>query len=333
MSKASPTFYIFHGDDDLRIDEEVAKMRAKMEESSPNASMNIDEFDGERTEAGAVLGAASSFPFLADKRLIIVKGMLAHITRKGAGATGKKAVEMLLETLPTLPDWTRLVFVERGKLDERHKILLLARQIEGSGIEKAFVAPKDSTSWILKRAQDAYQAQMEPRAAASLSEVTQGDLRLADNELVKLVAFVGPDRAITEADVAALTPYVAEARIFDMIDALAEGRGKAAMVLLYRLLEQKDQDPFKIYGSIISQFRNLLLVKEYLSAGGYPGGISEGLGMHKFVAEKLSRQSRKFTLEQLEQVYRILHEYDVKMKTGGVAPDLALDLLVARLSA
>ena len=46
--KQSPTFYIFHGEDDLSIDEAVAKLRAEMGDDA-NADLNINEMEG--TEA------------------------------------------------------------------------------------------------------------------------------------------------------------------------------------------------------------------------------------------------------------------------------------------
>ena len=53
------TFYIFHGDDDLQIEQKVNDMRAKMGKST-EAMMNISEFDGESTGAGEILAAAGS---------------------------------------------------------------------------------------------------------------------------------------------------------------------------------------------------------------------------------------------------------------------------------
>ena len=55
-----------------------------------------------------------------------------------------------------------------------------------------------------------------------------GDLRAADSELYKLSLYVDGERAIGEADVSLLTPYVSETSMFDMVDALAEGRTAAA---------------------------------------------------------------------------------------------------------
>ena len=137
----TPTFYVLHGTDDLRLSEEVERLRAQMGDS-PNAEMNISEFDGEIASVPEIMNAAMSFPFLADKRLVIARGLLSWITRKGAGESGKRGVEQLVRELPQLPDWSRVVFVERGKLASNHKILKLAQQ-DKSGYEKAFNAPKD----------------------------------------------------------------------------------------------------------------------------------------------------------------------------------------------
>lgn len=329
MAKATPTFYLFHGDDDLRIEEEVAKMRARMGDPT-TADMNTSEFDGTVTDAAQVLGAVTSYPFLADKRLVVVKDLLTHITRKGAGDTGKKAVERLVRDLPLLPDYARLVFVERVKLPDSNKILKAAHDHD-TGFEKAFVLPKDSSAWILTRAKEAYNAQIDGRAAAALASVVGSDTRRADNELFKLAAYVGDGRAITEADVALLTPYVAEATVFSIIDAIAEGRGKTALDSVRRYATSED-DIFALYGMITRQFRLLLLTKEYLAGGGSPKQIASALSIAPYTAEKVAVQSRSFTVDQLESIYRRLHEYDVQIKTGEIKIGLAVDLLIAGLT-
>ncbi len=329
---ATKTFYILHGTDNLRIEEEVRKFREQMGDD-PNAAMNIAEFDGEATRLAEIMNAATSFPFLADKRLIIVRGLIGWITRKGAGETGKKAVEQLINELPQLPEWSRVVLVEREKLKANSKLVKLAQQTE-TGYEKAFTAPKDSTSWIIQRAKEQYAAEIEPRAAQALASVTGEDLRRADNELIKLISFVNAERPITEDDVAELTPYVAEANIFAMVDAMAVGNAEVALRLLHRLLEDDPRDAsFGLFAMIVRQFRLLLIAKEHLLLHGGRQGLPEALGTKsQFVANKAAEQSRNFTLAQLEEIYRVLQDYDLKMKTGRIEPDLALDLLVAGLS-
>lgn len=330
MAKQAICFYIFHGNDDLRLNEEVQKMHAQMGDPS-QAVMNVSEFDGESTPAIEVVNAAASFPFLSDKRLVIVKNMLRWITRKGAGQAGKDALAALESGLPNLPPTARLVFVESAELPKTHKILKLAQSLP-SGYERAFNTPKDPTQWIIKRVRETYAAEIEPQAAYALASVINEDLRRADNEIAKLVIYVDGERPITEADVSLLTPYVAETTAFALVDALATRRGKAAFELLYTLLQQKDEDPFRIYGMIIRQFRMLLLAKEHLLVRGGRAGLAEALAASEWAANKAADQSRAFTLTQLEEIYRTLQDYDFKMKTGGIAPHVALDMLVAGLA-
>ncbi|MEZ4669558.1 MAG: DNA polymerase III subunit delta [Anaerolineae bacterium] len=330
MTTLTKTFFILHGDDDFTLEQEVSALRAKMGDGD-NANLNTSEFEGADVSVAEVLSAVSSYPFLSDRRLVIVKGLISWITRKGAGETGKKAVEQLAEALPNLPEWARLVFIERQLLPDSNKIVKLANSLPNSFI-KAARSPGDATSWITRRAREYYDAQIEPRAAAALALVTGNDLRRADNELLKLVSYVDGARAISEEDVTLLTPYVAEAKVFDMVDALAEGRANIALALLHRLLMEKDNDPFKVYGMIVRQFRLLLTAKEYLVTGGGPNQMADVLKMNPFVAKKTAQQSRAFTLAQLEQVYRALLDYDIKMKTGRIEPGLALDMLIAGLA-
>ena len=61
--------------------------------------------------------------------------------------------------------------------------------------------------------------------------------------------------------------------------------------------------------------------------------IANAIGIRSsWQADKLAKQSRAFTVEQLERIYRRLQQYDHDMKTGGIEPRLALDLLVASLA-
>ncbi len=324
----NPTFYVFHGDDDLNMSEAVRKMHHDMGE---NGNLNTSEFDGTVASVPEIINAVSSFPFLSEKRLVIVKGMLAWITRRGAGQAGKNAVDQLTEALPRLPDHARLVFVERELLAEKHPILLVIKQTT-NGFEKLFKTPQDITGWILRRARSEYDVEIDNDAAAALSQVIGDDLRRADNELIKLVSYIADRKRITEDDVVQLTPYVPEANIFKMVDAIAEGRGPMALELMHRLIDDKQQDAFSLFGMIVRQFRLLLIAKEHLVTGGAPGGVAKAAGVRPFMAQNLARQARDFSLEDLERIYRALQDFDLRMKTGRIEPNLALDLFVSSVT-
>lgn len=324
-AKPTPTFYIFHGDESIGLEKAVQDRLKEGDE------LNTSVFDGTVASVPEVMNAVTSYPFLAEVRIAVVKDMLSHITRKGAGEIGKRGVEQLLTELPLMPAYSRLIFVERSPLSDNDKFVKLAASA-ANGVVKKFVVPQDLMTWIIQRAKDEYGVEIIQRAANALAEVVSGDLRRADNELCKLVSYVQPGKPITENDVAALTPYVAEANLFTMVDALAAGNGQTAMRLMHRLLQDKDNDAFSIFGMITRQFRLLLLAKEHLAGGGRVDGLASAIKVAPFVAQKLATQSRAFKLTQLEAIYRRIQDYDVQMKTGKIEAKLALDLLVAGLT-
>lgn len=330
MAQATPTFYVFHGDDLFAIEEEVARMRQRMGEDSADAALNIITFEGRTAEVADVFNAASALPFFADKRLVIVTGWLGWLGRSGAGKAGQETLGRIVEQLPRLPDWARLVFVEKEPLPEDNPVLRLARS-EPRGYIRTFRLPQNPARWIVQRAEH-YGAAIEPGAVQALALLFSDNLVAADNELFKLAAYVGEGRPISEADVAALTPYVPEESVFEMVDALGRRDGRTATRVLHRLLEKGD--PLALLGMVVRQFRLLIQAREHLERGAGRGtAMGRALGVHRFVAEKLEVQSRNFSLEDLEHIYHTLLDLDRRIKTGEIEAELALDVLIAGLSA
>jgi DNA polymerase-3 subunit delta len=310
-----PVFYVFHGEDAFSLHETVDSMRGSM---GPNGDLNTTTLDGKSAALSDIIGAASAMPFLSDKRLVIVEGLLTHWGR------GKERLNALADALESLPDSARVVFAEPKALSARHVILKLARESE-RGLEKKFELPKNATSWIRKRAKD-LGAEIKPDAASALANLCGDDLAAADAEIWKLATYVNGARPITTGDVELLTSYIADAHVFDLMDALGERRTRAALDIVHNLLG--DQHPLQIMAVIGNQFRTLLLMKEYLEGGGAPTGAASALNMHPFRAKKLIAQARNFTLEQLEESLRALRNLDAGIKRGRVQDTLALDLFV-----
>jgi DNA polymerase-3 subunit delta len=147
---------------------------------------------------------------------------------------------------------------------------------------------------------------------------------------------VGERATITEADVAQLTHYVPEESVFALVDALGQRDGRTAARVLHQLLDaERDttSGAMGLFAMIVRQFRLLIQAREFLAMGrGRGPALAKELRVHKFVAGKLEKQSRNFTLEDLEAIYRRLLDLDRRIKTGKIDPVLALDTLIAGLS-
>ena len=317
-------FYIFHGDDIHSQKEQVARLLNKYGDP-PMLELNTTRFTGVMPFV-ALRQACDALPFLAPVRIVIVTNLFT-------AKPGKQFLEELLAYLPILPDTTRLVFLESTALRENNKFLQLARDTK-SGYEKSFVRPRGNEveRWIQGRVGEK-NGHISQQAAHMLAVNVGNDLDILDNELEKLVVYKRNDEPATieSADVAKLSPYVAEANIFDLVDALGNRNGKRASLLLQQKLNE-GTDPFYLFSMFVRQSRLLIQVKEMADAGYRPPGIARDIKQHSFVVGKLYQQARGFSLQELEQIHRHLLEIDIAVKTGQADMLTSLELLVASLT-
>jgi DNA polymerase-3 subunit delta len=362
VSKKTPVFYIFHGDNQFDLRAELRAVRKRMAEADGTGDLNISTFDGTVASVAEVISTAQMLPFLSDRRLVIVEGMLTHLAPKSKRAKGKSAeadesdqsaaaqaaLKTLLTALPTLPDTARLIFAEPSTLHETHPILKFAKQEDSRGLVKLFAVKLDPKSrsdrpkwdsawlsaWIVKRLEH-YGATIERRAIAILAQLVGQDLYALDSECAKLALYVGNSRPITEKDIAALTQYVPEASIFEITDALGKGDAKTALSLMHRSIERFGESPLGILAMINRQFRLLIQVREALDDPRCEPALRESEDfkhLPEFILRQLREQARRFPLSELERIYRHLLEVDYNIKTGRITDVLALDLLASGLA-
>lgn len=332
MGKTKPssqlfTYYVLHGDDEFSRKAEVTAMYSRMG-NNPEVALNSVRLDGTQTSVSAVLAAARSMPFLSDKRLVIVDGLLTHLTRRGAGKDARADLDGLLVALPTLPDWTRLIFHEPGKLPDTHPIFRLI-QTDSRGYIKEFKPlPEDkAVAWVANRIATE-QATIEPAAARQLVTLVGPDLRALDTEIVKLTLYTNRERIIKEADVLLLVHGAPESNIFQFVNMIATQSGRAAIAMLHRMLDER-KEPLAILGMVNRQSRLLLQVKSHIESGGDSRELSRLLNVNERGMSDLLKQAARFSLERLEAMHRTLLDIDFRIKTGQIDGVLALDTLVA----
>jgi DNA polymerase-3 subunit delta len=325
MGDPVPTFYVLHGSDEFSLGETLAEFKRRL--GPPDTvDLNTTVLDGEKVTLAELRHACDAVPFLAEKRLVVVEGLLTRV------ADQADYLQTLTEYLLQLPSTTRLVFAEAKPLSANHAVLKLAKQ-EVQGFAKQFDPPDAMTlpQWIEKQVRK-HGGEIEPQAAAQLASVVGADLRLLDQEIVKLVTYVDAERAIAQEDVDAVVPYAQSAIVFDLVDALGRRDGRTAAQTLHRLLDAGEH-PLGLLAMVVRQFRLLMQVKELRAEGANPQTIAKTLGIHPFPARKLHSQASHFTAAQLDAVYRHLLDTDVAIKSGEIEAEVALDLLVAGLAA
>jgi DNA polymerase-3 subunit delta len=116
-----------------------------------------------------------------------------------------------------------------------------------------------------------------------------------------------------------------------MANAVGRGDLQEAQNQMHKRLEE-GQTPLAIMGGIAGQFRGLLEVKSMAAGGMSASDIAKSKGWRSDYAAKMRLQeASRFSQQQLVQIFNVLLETDLAIKTGQIEQTLALDILLARL--
>ncbi len=335
--QTKPTFYLLRGDDSTRIKEVIAGFQAGLGDTSM-ADLNTTRHDGESLSFETLQADALTMPFLADRRLIIVENARTFLAKMA-----KDRAQDCLDLFGNLPETTALVMVvedqqakkrgerywEHGKAYAWLSDWIREHNDQSLLIDCALPDEEDMPSWILRKAKE-LGGGFKPDAARLLASYVGNNTLRAQNEVLKLITYVGDRQVVEEADVSLLTAQEQEGNIFTFTDALGERNSKAAMQQFMLLME--DNDLLELTGMIHRQFRLLIQAREILDGGGKSQDIEQELGVLGFVARKLSDQARRFSIRQLLEIYDRLLRIDLDMKSGGTPGDVAYELLIADLT-
>lgn len=323
MSADAPVVYIFHGEDEFSIAQQISAFQEKLGDPT-TASMNTTRLEGRTLSLEELRGAAAAMPFLAPRRMVIVSDFISQVS-------GKEQREKFLALLKDLPSTTGLFLIESSPLITRkkrtHWLLTWAEKSGGWAYAHEFSMqnPGDMSRWIQRQARD-LGGQFSYSGAAMLASLVGSDTRVAYQEIQKLLAYVNYKREVEPDDVELVASSFNQGDIFALVDALSVQDGRKAQYMLRQMLEV--EEPRLIFGMVIRQFRLLLLGREALDDGLSEAAYAKTAGVHPFVASKVFPQARRFDISTLERVYRRLLEIDEAIKTGQVEIDVALDTFV-----
>lgn len=326
-----PVVYIFHGDDPVAIERHVADMVAHMGDPGM-AELNISHLDGKQASEQDLRTAALSLPFLAARRLVILRNSLARLDKRN-----KVEQERLLALLDELPPSTALVLpiedsMERGDWrlvpTEKHWLRAWVNKAGKRALLRECTLPSlmAMPDWVLKQA-EALGGRFSSAAAKALVDQLGNDTQFALQEIRKLLEYANYQRPVEPEDVELLTAATAQASVFEMVDALAEGNASKAQRLLSILMESVEKE--QLFAMVIRQFRLLIQAREALDEGLSLEQVGREMGQkHLFVTRKMVGQAQRFTLPRLEALYHQLLDIDEAAKTSQMSLDTALNLLV-----
>lgn len=257
-------------------------------------------------------------PMFKEKKLAVITDVFANLNFKEKFLENKKD---FLKTEDII------LFYQEGEINKSNSLFKFLKK-NAKSQEFKFLGGQRLKTWI-KKEFNRYETEIDSGVLEKLIEYIGNDLWRMSNEIKKLASFKN-NKKVRAEDVELLVRSKIETDIFKTIDAIAEKNKKQALKLLHKHLEKGDS-PLYLLSMINYQFRNLLIVKDFIEKHKPYNVILKKSGLHPFVVKKTYYQSQKFTFQELKKIYQKIFKVDLDIKTGRIQPEIALDLLITEI--
>jgi DNA polymerase-3 subunit delta len=306
--------YLIAGEEPLQREEALSALREHVLAGAP-VDFNLDRLDAAGTSPAALGDLLRTLPVMAPRRLVELREPDAS---RAAGRGFGEALVALIEELGR--GGASVLVLIAARVDRRTRWVRAVG--EAATIQCDPPRGTRETAAFIRGEAKRQGVSLARGVPERLFERVGAQPLLLRQEIAKLSLLAGPQREVTLEHVVAAAVDVAEEPVWDLTDAIGDGRGADALALLARLARGGAAPPL-VLGALATHFRRLLRLR---------GGGS--LGLPPFVRQKLEAQARHYTESRLVACLGAIHETDLALKGGGaLPPELSLERLVIGLSA
>jgi len=307
--------YLFYGEEDFLIKEATdAVVEAAL--TPEERGFNLDRMYGSEADPRDVIAHASSFPMMAERRVVIVReadklaqpDLLAHYIEEPSPTT-------CLVLTAFKPDFRRKPFVTAKK----HAFVLECKPLYERQIP----------AWITRRVKQS-QRTIEPEAASLLAAYAGTSLRELASELEKVFLSIGEKKLITPDDVMAVVGISREFSVFELQWAIGMKDVRKAQEVLLHMMEQGGE-PVMMVAVLTKFFQALWKLLDVRRRGVQGKQQFIQAGVFGF-EEKYSHAASRFTLQEVEDAFLALADADEKLKTSGGDPHMLLQTLIVHIA-
>lgn len=262
-------------------------------------------------------------PFMSEKKVVLVQN--SEFFSSAAFADADAIRQEIEDAAAGCGQYGLLIFRET-KIDKRK-----TKNLRALGDDTGFIEVGKEQNVILERwlAQIARKdgLKISRKAAEELIQRCDSDMSRIADEMRKIVLYcAGEGISVIDSDT---VDFVAlpdlRGTVFQLYDLIAAGSTEEALNILDNLIKQREPLP-RIQFMFARHIKQLICAKETDSAQ----RLREALNVPPFVAKRLLNQSRRFSTEKLEEIYRRIFLSDWAIKRGRMNDREAMELLIIR---
>lgn len=312
-----------HGEDSFRSNAYVRDQLAKFKAARDPGGYNTRVLVARETDGGALLRELSAAPFLAERRMLVIKDILS--------VSDTAFLETFVEMLEQgkIPESTVLLVwqsdvVGRSAVVKKIKAALLKAQFV-----QEFSALKGGAleGWIGQEVQRRGGKIMSD-AGRFLAENTKNTWEISTT-IDMLVAYAA-HKIISEEMVRNFVPPLSGETVFSLVEAIVSNDQARALRALNERRLAGDEDG-QIFGMLAWQLRLVLSLNDFCrnNPQATSAKAAAEIGVHPFVAQKnwtlAQKSSRALLCRELDELVMI----DRQFKTGVVSLACALERFIA----
>jgi DNA polymerase-3 subunit delta len=314
--KLLPIYYLF-GEDAYSLSSAVKTIE---ETIAPLLTSDFDKdvLYSDDKSLEDVLSNARAFPFGSQKKLIIYKEVEKVKDKK------------LMEGYISSPaDFTVLVLIHNGKIVSlssspfnfllENNYLYEAKELKGEAM----------IDW-LKELASSKEKSISNENAALLADICGDNRVLIENQLEKIIDFLGDGNEITFNSIKEATASVKEYTVFDLQNAVFRKDKAESLKIAFNILEQGENASF-IVSMLTKSFIGLAQMRELKEKNTPDNEAAKIVGTHPFYLKNYQRAAILFSQDDLIKASEALLKADVSIKTTSIDQKTVITLLVAEL--
>ncbi len=307
--------YFFFGDEDFLIDEIVDAVVAEGVDPATKG-FNLDIIHGSEVNGKDIVSIASSFPMMAERRVVIVKDF--------DRVSNKELVEPYLEH----PSPSTSLILIASKPDTRKKPYPLLKKNSVGG-EFSRLYDNEIPGWIQRRVAQLRRT-MTPEAAELLQAYVGNSLREISNQIDKLLIAVGSKPAIEVEDVEAVVGISKEFTVFELTKMVGEKNISRSIEIVERMLDS-GESPQLIIVMLTRHFIIMAKLRELHAAAGSEFELAGAVRINPFFIKEYLSQLRRYSPVAVENAFLALTRADRELKSSATDPKLVMDVLLCEI--
>lgn len=315
--------YLFWGEEDYLKENVLNRFKEKLLDTS-TIELNYKIIYADQITAGEIITEMEILPFLTKNKLIILKEAEKLNQEEEIKLINYLNRSNLIDTFSTLI----LIYQEGAPPKD---LLEVVKKV--GKIVKFDLPDKTRLNLWINTKFSKSKKRIDQEALVYLYYLVGSDLRFLFTEIEKLDLYTRDKELIEKEDVLAIYSGSETVNIFKFLDNLGEKKLKDSVEGIVKL-DNSNLFYLSVLAMIYRQIRLILQTKFLLlNKANYHQIVRElkPLKLPDFVIKKLVIQAKKFDLQELSHIYKLLNEADLELKDSQKNPQIILEELVMNI--